>query len=349
MMVRCSLSGKRPHMLKLFFLLTFMSFVSVFSSNAQAGMRKINTWYIYNEGKSSFKDIEPYKDIISAISVFGNPPKVFIEECHKHGIEVYHAVSDKESAIDSPQKREEVSEKYLAICRTDDYDGIDLDYEGLNLKSRDIYTSFLKEVSAKLHVAGKKLSQCVGFYDSLYKKGDAGQIFYDVKVLTATCDYVRVMCYDMYFAPGRGQNEFLNRDDCQGLGATSCYPFAKAAMEFWLKHIPGNKLIMGLPAYSNDYDMTNGGIGKQVAAAIPDNVKGRLPHPAWLWFERINMYLYKDNDEHIHLFYASDETSTEALLKLAEEFKIDNIGFWHLSSVSPEMWNVTRAWIVRNK
>ena len=39
--------------------------------------KKVFPWFVYKDW-NSFKDIEPVKEIISSISVFGNPPKSLI-------------------------------------------------------------------------------------------------------------------------------------------------------------------------------------------------------------------------------------------------------------------------------
>lgn len=325
-------------------LFSFLLMGPVLFVNAQTAVKKIDTWYVYKEGKSSFKDLEPFKDMLGSISVFGKPSKSFMDECHLNNIEVYQGVSGKESSIDTPEKIKVMIEKYLNDCKAVGYDGIDLDYEALNPAVRDMYSVFLKELSVALHKKGKKLSQCVGFYDNLYR-GKQDQMFYDVEVVASTCDLVRVMCYDMYFAAGKSDKSLMNRDDCQGIGATSTYPFVKDAMLFWAKYVPNEKLVMGLPAYSNDYEMTIGGKGKQVYGSVPVNQQGVLPPPTWLWYEKINIYVYKDADKNVHLFYASDDKSTQALLDLATELDIKNIGFWHFSTVTPEIWAVTRKWI----
>ena len=44
--------------------------------------KKVFPWFVYKDW-NSFKDIEPVKEIINSISVFGNPPKSFIDECHR--------------------------------------------------------------------------------------------------------------------------------------------------------------------------------------------------------------------------------------------------------------------------
>ncbi len=54
---------------------------------------------------------------------------------------------------------------------------------------------------------------------------------------------VRVMCYDMYSLSG------------SAVGPVSMQPWAKDAMQYWMRHVPREKLIMGLPAYSGDFQL----------------------------------------------------------------------------------------------
>lgn len=304
--------------------------------------KKVCPWFIYKDG-NSFKDIEPVKELISSISVFGNPPKSFIDECHQNNIEVYHAVGGNEENIDTPEKIKALVDGYVDDCNSNGYDGIDLDFEHLNPDVQVVYTEFLKLASGKLHAAGKKMSHCVSFYPALFQN-EQTKMFHDAEVLAETCDLIRVMCYDMYFAPGVDRADLKHRDDCMGIGPTSNYAWTREAMAFWIKRIPKDKLVMALPAYANDYAVTGDIKGRQIYQSVPDSVSGALPSPTWLCYEKVNMYLYDGTDGNRHLFYASDARSTEALLELADELEIPQIGFWHFSSVDLEMWNATGKW-----
>lgn len=304
--------------------------------------KKVLPWFVYKDG-DSFKDIAPVKELIGSISVFGNPPKSFIDECHQNTIEVYQAVSGSEETINTSEKMNLLVDKYVNDCNMSGYDGIDLDFEHLSSDIRGTYSEFLKLASQKLHAAGKKLSHCVSFYPASYQDENA-EMFYDPAVLATTCDLVRVMCYDMYFAPGVDNPELKHRDDCMGVGPTANYPWIKEAMLFWIKRIPKEKLVMALPAYSNDYEVTGKIKGRQIYQSVPDSASGVLPPPTWLCYEKVNMYLYDGLNGNRRLFYASDARSTEALLELADKLSISNIGFWHFSSVDPPMWDVTKEW-----
>lgn len=309
--------------------------------------KKVFPWFVYKDG-SSFKDVEPVKEIINSISVFGNPPKSFIDECHRNNIEVYRAVGGSEDNINTSGKIKVLVDEYVNDCKVNGYDGIDLDFEHLNSDVQKSYSQFLELASQKLHAAGKKMSHCVSFYPTSFIDEEA-KMFYDPEVLAKTCDLVRVMCYDMYFAPGIGKAELKHRDDCMGIGPTSDYSWTKEAMTFWIKRIPKEKLVMALPAYANDYTVTGNSKGRQIYQSVPDSVSGVLPPPIWLCYEKVNMYLYDGTDGNRHMFYASDARSTEALLELADELGIAQIGFWHFNSVDPQMWDTTVKWQKNNK
>jgi spore germination protein YaaH len=116
-------------------------------------------------------------------------------------------------------------------------------------------------------------------------------------------------------------------------------------MRFWLSQAPREKLIMGLPAYSNDYELALKGKGQQVYRAKPQVSEGTPLQQAWLWYERLPIYLYPDRQGVLHLFYASDAESTRAHLTTVDELDLPGIGFWHFSSVDSLTWNLVREWL----
>ncbi len=305
------------------------------------GRKQIATWLVFKE-EPGFDRIQRYSDILSSLSVFGDPPREFLDRCHQLNIEVYYAVSGNASAFDKPASAQATLDKYLQACRVKGYDGIDLDFEHLDPAMQDAYSSFLRTVSSALHGINKKLSHCVGYYPGM-EQDPPKKIFYDPKVVAETCDLIRVMCYDFYWAPGRGDPKMADRPDTQGIGPTSSYPWAKAAMRFWLERAPREKLIMGLPAYSNDYALSIKGKGQQVYASRPQVPIGTPMEKAWLWYERLPVYLYMDKGTP-HLFYASDAESTKADLETVDELNLPGIGFWHFSSVDEETWRTVQAW-----
>ena len=202
----------------------------------------------------------------------------------------------------------------------------------------------MRKLSAALHEEGRKLSMCVGYYPAMIE--EPFNFWYDPQVIAETCDMVRIMGYDMYYAFGKAQPELLDRDDCQGIGPTCTAPWLKDALCFWTRYVPVKKIILGLPAYGNDYNMIPGKSGSQLFITQPKTAKGTTAEKAWLWYEKVHIYRYQDKNGEPHIFFASDAKSTKALLEIADEFKITKISLWHYSEVDPSIKNVVREWLI---
>jgi spore germination protein YaaH len=325
-------------------LLAFFLFPTISASGqapgAQKGRKRIDTWLVLDEEKGMAR-IERYADILNSLSVFGNPSKEFMGRCHQLHIEVYQGVSGNASAVDTAAHRKATVDGYVQACQVQGYDGIDLDFEHLDPSLRGTYSEFLRLASSDLHRIGKKLSICVGCYPNAEWRTPEKE-FYDPKVVGETCDLIRVMCYDMYWAPGWADPKLKDHPDALGLGPTSTYRWARAGMHFWLEQVPREKLVMGLPAYSNDYALSPAASGKQVYASEPQ-IQGES-QKAWLWYDRLRMYLYIENAVP-HIFYASDADSTKANLETVDELNLPALGFWHFSSVDEATWKAVRDWL----
>ncbi len=287
---------------------------------------ELHTWFHYH-GEKSLQKLEPYKDLLTSVSLFGSPDRKFVAQCHGLRLKVYSLVSGPAENIAGREKAGKTIDAYLKKCSTLDLDGIDLDYENLPAKYREAYGVFIKTLSARLHDAGKKLSICVAYTPGMSQPlPDPG--FYDPGLIAKHCDLVRVMCYDKHLASQPGH------------GPTSTAPWARSAMKYWLKHIPREKLVMGLPAYSNDYDIRPEGRGRQVDRASPETTLPGKPH--WRPFEKINVYRYADKAGNPRVFYASDAKSTEGHLETVSQLDLGGFGFWHHLAVAPATWEVIR-------
>ncbi|HVY74934.1 MAG TPA: glycosyl hydrolase family 18 protein [Puia sp.] len=326
-----------------FILLSASAHLHAQKQKKQAPERKLHLWYIA-DSSSHFSQLFPVRTLVSSLSVFGTLPKTFIDSCRMYHIQLYLAVSDGENAINSDAKTDSTVKKYVIRCLKGGYDGIDLDYEGLAPDAQRFYLAFLRKLSAALHGHGKKLSHCVGYYPAMIDKGPEG-FFYTPTVVNETCDLVRVMCYDMYFAPGKNVDKLMGRPDCQGIGPTSNYPWTLEAMSFWSKYVRPEKLVMCLPAYSNDYVFGPKVTGDQVYAACPNDKSSKITDSTWLWYERLNLYNYVDSLNRTHIFYASDAKSTQSLLAITKKLALQNIGFWHFSSINDATWQVISEWL----
>jgi spore germination protein YaaH len=300
------------------------------------GPKRISPWY-WHWKTPSYADLAPYRQWIDVVSQGGpENSKAFVDSCHAGGMKVWRMVPNsmtdeyafkKEDFHDAGRVSAYIDD-LLKLCRTMGYDGIDLDFEGLPEEYRAPYTAFVSTLGRKLHASGLKLGQCI----------PAGEYvkFLDTDTLNRYCDQIRVMGYDAYYAGGpiRGV-----------MGATSPWWWVKQQTESkWIKGFTKEKIVWGLPAYSNYYQVPhlpdNIGDGTQMGANYrPQNVE-----PVWLPNDGVNFYVWSSGASTCYL-YATDARSTREQLALMDAAGFSNISFWSFRLITPEMWEVLSEWI----
>jgi spore germination protein YaaH len=308
------------------------------SSFSARTRRLVSAWFPYEDG-GSWARLAPRANVIGSISIFGKEPdRQFMDACEAAGIGTLKLVGGNADAFDTRAHASATIAEYVRLCKETGYGGIDLDFEHIDVSFRRRYSDFMRALSSELHAIGRRLSICIFAIDpDMYER--IPDLFYDPAVVGEVCDEVRVMCYDMYFAYRIWY------------GPTSTRLWARNGMRYWRERIPPQKLIMGLPAYSNEYDLTPGsGFGRQQGCDSPAGLVGgdERQHDVeklWLPYDGINIYRYLDARGHVHLFFASDGESTRVHLGTVDELDIPGISFWHYGSMSEGIWRTVLDWL----
>ncbi len=128
----------------------------------------------------------------------------------------------------------------MSIVNQNNFDGIDIDYEGKYLSDHFLFSQFLSELSSALHQNGKILICTVEAKDSEYQNIDA------------SCDQVRVMAYDKYFYDF-GSGHFSTTTPLSISVTNAPLSFDKSVVADAEKYIPANKIILGIPTYGYDF------------------------------------------------------------------------------------------------
>lgn len=274
--------------------------------------------------------IEPYADMISSVSVLTRVTKEFVDNCHKADIEVYIAITGQPGGtFDTAGHAEPPVEEVLKKCDEVGADGIDLHYHGFAAERREPYTDYVVALAEELHRTGRKLNVSVG---PLTLSDTGSHERCHPKVLGEVCDQVRVMCYD----------QASQGDGAVGPACTRAQ--AREAMQAWMKFVPREKLVMGLPAYSYDIDLAVNS-GRQAWYNKPPVDPSEIIDQGTLPDEAVNYYVYLDQDLHPHILYATDAFSTKAHLATADELDIPAVSFWTADRVPPKTWQTVRDWL----
>lgn len=212
---------------------------------------------VSNAGKLMGKDkfsAEPWASMISAARAQG--VKVVPTVVWGEGTPIHNVLSNQAARI-------ALEDEIAAVVKQNNYDGIDIDFEAKKHETIQYFSTFLKGLDMRM---GDKLIYCTVEarmpVENRYSPGatippDATDYANDYNALNRYCDRVEIMAYD------QGTID-------QRLNAARSAPYAPVADPGWVgtvvqlaaQSIAKNKLIIGVPTYGYEYEVTpllNGG------------------------------------------------------------------------------------------
>ncbi len=220
---------------------------------------------------TSFTEISPFGytvnsdgTLVDTMKIDEEPWPALVASAKINKVRVIPSITWSDpSAMDrifrSPTLRKAHIKQIVDLVTSKNYDGIDIDYENKDDKTKIYFSYFLRDLYKSV---GKKFVTCsVEPRTPLDSRFDTipTDITYsnDFTQINKYCDRVRIMVYD------QGRNDLkLNR-------VASTTPYAPIADSQWvekvvrlaLKEIPKKKLILGIPTYGHAYNLAPNGFG----------------------------------------------------------------------------------------
>lgn len=161
---------------------------------------------------------------------------VFVSAMRARGIKTLPFVSNhwnRDRARLALAKYEIFADQIVAQVVSNNLDGVDIDIENIDHTDRATFTAFMRYLRQKLP-KDKLLSVCVAANPWGGMVGWQGA--YDYAQLGSICDIFFIMTYDESYQGGTA-------------GPVASYKFIKDSMNFALKSVDKNKLVMGMPFY----------------------------------------------------------------------------------------------------
>jgi spore germination protein YaaH len=160
----------------------------------------------------------------------------------------------------SVKKRQVHINNIVNLVKTNNFDGIDIDYETKLAESKTYFSKFIKELAVKLH-ANKKILICTieprtpdeSRFNIIPENL---RVSNDYPTLAKYCDEVRLMAYDQMRID-------LRLNETKGANAY----YAPVSDPDWVskivtvakKEIPASKLVLGVANYGYEYEVTEKG------------------------------------------------------------------------------------------
>lgn len=229
--------------------------------------------------------------------------------------------------VNSPQGKAQLIQNLLQVMEEKGYRGVDVDFEYILAEDRDLFSTFVAQLTEIMNENGYVTSV------ALAPKTSAGQrgLLYEGKDyggLGAAANSVLLMTYEW--------------------GYTYSEPMAVApvnkvrqVVEYAVTEIPRKKINLGIPNYGYDWKLPyQKGVTKATTIGNVQAVRLAVQHGAVIGFDEVAQTPYfnyiEDGVEHEVWF--EDVRSMRAKFGLVEEFGLRGMGYWQLMRLFLANW-----------
>lgn len=320
--------------------------------------------FYYVDTEKCFKSFRDHVDKIAIVApqvfevdedgvVWGSVDPRVIETAEKHGVAVMPLIKNPnfdqqvlhKLLVSTDAKKRAIS-SMVELCRRGKFLGIQFDFENVNLNDKDAFTEFCRETAAALHEGGFQLSAAIvhrpdelpgptEYHAWLFKNWRAG---YDLEKLAGICDFLSVMTY----------SEHTRRTTP---GPNAAIPWVTQVVEYFLKHVPPEKLSLGIPSssmhwytaldtakyYANARSWSEA-VDYERAMALIERGGGTVTWDSSLQVE----YSMFENGGLLEYVFLENERSFKAKYQLMNRYKLRGISVWVLGSEDPAIWEVLK-------
>jgi spore germination protein YaaH len=234
---------------------------------------------------------------------------------------------DEDQILNEPAAGEAMIDQLASLCTEDNFQGIQVDFEGAQPAEREPFTTWITALAARLHAQGDKLSTVVTAKYYNIMSGRAAM--YNDAALSVPSDYVFVLDWGLHWTtstPG---------------GMAELAWFTKVA-DYTATMPNRSKFVLGQPLYGIDWP--NGGGAANPGTPLEfDNVTALESEvgatPEWEPVASEPHFSYTDASGVPHSVWYTDQQSVAVRAQLAESLGL-GIGLWHLGSEDQSIWEL---------
>ncbi|MFA5976389.1 MAG: glycosyl hydrolase family 18 protein [Elusimicrobiota bacterium] len=302
-----------------------------------------SSWMVYWDSVNGANALDRYADRLEDVGVFAyhfdasgrlipagdmvrsHSPKMFITVVNDWAAGPATKLKDPEivhQAIGTPQARAAHIQQLMELARA--ADGVEIDYERLDLADRDAFSIFIRELASALHAQKKRLS--VVLQPRLARtpesgRGGAGTI--DWKAVTESVDRVRVMAY------------FEHSADTPP-GSIASLSWVRELAVFALGIVPPEKLCIAL--HLGGFDWEDGQRGRPIEYSEAVRIAVRSGNQILFDKDSGSGYFQYSEAGKNHRVWIETDQGLREKVELLRRLGIGQVGLWRLGSGDPAFW-----------
>ncbi len=262
--------------------------------------------------------------------------KLYVDWAHENGLVVWALISNSFDAgmthefLSNMDARDNLIRQLLAYASLYNLDGINIDFENINIEDKDLLTQFVRELAPFLREQGLVVSMDVGVPGG----SDNYSRCYDLVELGKAVDYIMLMAYDQHWAAS------------PVAGSVAQISWVEAKLKRTLQMVPREKLMLGLPFYIRVWTEKTSADGRiEVSSkAYSMGYVERLIQEKKLsveWDEVSGQYYTEyEEDDAVVKIWVEDEKSINLKSALAHKYKLAGTAAWSRGLEKEGIWSV---------
>lgn len=288
-------------------------------------------------------DISPFWYSTDASGrIYGTRNAELVRIAHEHNVRIIpslHNVTDNPNVVATvlrnPALRARHIESIVDEVLTHNYDGIDIDYEGLDVTLRASYSAFIRDLGAALRQHDKLLTVAVHAKASDY--GGLGG-FQDWAEIGQHIDQLRIMTYDYHW---RGS----------GPGPVAPSYWIEAVTAYARSVVDPRKVLLGVHFYGYDWPPSGQATARpwRIIEEIINREKATVN-----FMERNSSgpvqesyFTYRSAQGRREVWFMT-ETGLASKIQTVQDRDLAGIAIWQLGYEQPEYWRVVRERMVND-
>ncbi|MDI3480349.1 MAG: hypothetical protein PWQ97_4 [Tepidanaerobacteraceae bacterium] len=260
----------------------------------------------------------------------------YIDWAHKNNLAVWALIDNNfdpeltHEFLKSSDARENIIRQILMYAELFHLDGINIDFENINIEDRHLLVQFMRELVPVMHEAGITVSQDV----TVKSQSPNWSLCYDRAELGKIVDYMVLMAYDEHWAASPKS------------GSVASIGWVEKGIKSLLEDVPPEKVILGLPFYTREWEESSGPNGTSVVKSktlsmtqAQQTLKKNKARTSWDESAGQNFAYYTKGNS-VFKIWLEDEKSIELKASLVKKYNLAGTAAWRKGFEVPAVWDV---------
>jgi len=254
----------------------------------------------------------------------------YVRKYHDLGYEIWPLINNNfdpdltHELLSKSSTREKLIKDILELYKYYGFQGINIDFENVHLKTKDLLTQFVRELYPVFKEAGMSVSIDVTGIST----AENWSLCYDRKRLSEAVDYMILMAYDQHWASS------------PVAGSVAEYFWVEKSILGVLEYIPNDKLILGVPFYTRLWVEKDGKVSSQALSMEMANKFISENNMDLIWDDNALQYYGQiEKDEKIYKIWLENTRSLEIKASLVHKYELAGIASWRKGFETADIWD----------